>query len=648
MSQLIGRQSGISGALEQALERQSRLLQRTQQLQLQWQTASQLSMSDIESLRRMAIEQPRITDELQSDEQGGLPQVRRILDELQWNRIEDAAIVERLSHVQRELERLNADVAPPLTHAASLVARMAAAGTASNAGSFDTALSDLKSRQAEAGDVLSALGRLFSEWRRRHDLTRSVAEIASEQMQLNRETRETGRQTLATPLIDLGPGERAGLARIGHRQREIADRLDELEEQLREAAIDPDDKANETSLPASDVRRALEILANNTLSAEAQRAAHLIENNSIAESVSAQQNITESLERLKQAVQGLNSSVSETLLRRLERAEAVAQSFQQRQEELRNNTQQVSAAESSGSAQTLQSRQQGLTDETSEWAERLRRERLSDAASLAGDAAGRMASAAARLGDHDLEAAVDDQQAAAESLRRTRRQLARKRTELEFDQTLTEWSRASALLKAFAERQLQLLEESTRLALEQARKNGLSRSQTRSVLSLGQAQADLADDLEELGNRTDGPPVIREALAAPTDRMRTAAALLSKKQLDRAVGAAQQLALDQLELLLADLRREPSSDTGQASESVRGAGESPASGWPLATQFKVLARLQMDISRRAAAIRADHSAADAQSAEQQRELRRLADQQARLAAVLQELLDNEPDREADE
>lgn len=648
LRELIARQSAMADSLERAVDRQSRALQQTRQLQLQWRSARQLSQSDVEALRRLALEQPRITEDLSKDESGGLPQVHRTLQEFAWNRIEEPATVERLTRLRDDIEYLKSTIAPALDHAASHAARLAATDAAEAGDSINASLTVLEDQQTAASNLLLAVAELFSTWRRSHNLNRSIAEIAVDQSQLNRETRDVGRGTLVTPLDDLTPDQRAALARLAQRQEQLAGRLEEFESQLRDALTRPDAEAGASATSAPLARQAIEILQSDAISAEMQRAAHLIARNAIADSAIAQQNIAGSLQRLEAAVQGVDSDPTETLMKTLKAAEAQAESLRQRQEQLQIDTQQSSADTNSAASNELSERQQALADETSEWAQRLRRERLDGAARFARDAIGLMASAATRLNESNPDAAAVSQQDAVERLHEIRRQLAERRKSLEFDQTRSEWSRVSELLGALTDRQSGLLEDTARLSAEQESKSRLTRSQMRSLLTLGKAQDNLADDLADLRERPQSAPAIREALAVPVDRMRVAASALAEPRLDQSVRDAQQEALNQLHALLSDLQIADSSGSPQTPAEESADEAAAASNWPLATQFKVLARLQADVSRRAGALRAAHAESPENADARSDEWQRLADRQRSLTDALQQLLNDNQATEAEE
>ncbi|MBL8849985.1 MAG: hypothetical protein JNG89_09880 [Planctomycetaceae bacterium] len=162
----------------------------------------------------------------------------------------------------------------------------------------------------------------------------------------------------------------------------------------------------------------------------------------------------------------------------------------------------------------------------------------------------------------------------------------------------------------------------------------------RSLLALGTTQSQLAADVAQLRDSPDGVAIVREALVTAIEHMQAAAGRLAARQLDDITRQAQQNALDQLRALCSDLNTQPTPDATDPSADPATETPPDPSSWPLATQLKVLARLQADIARHAAGIRSavpdDLSPTD----EQRAELQQLSTRQARLAELLEQLMSN--------
>lgn len=634
--ELVGRQAGIAELLERAAEWQSRALQQTRSLQLQWRTSSQFSANELDLLRRLAHDQAQLSAVLHDADRGGGAQARGILDELAWNGLQDPAIEDRLGRLETGLARLKSDLSPAMDRNAAEALRHVPNAVAASPEPFIDSLAEVERAQSQANDLLIELAALFGGWQRHHDLTRSLAEIVHEQSQINLETRTLGRRTLTVPLPQLPADDRTALARLGQRQAAAADAVQQLEQRLQRAGA-ADDSTAAQSLAEPDVEQALAQLSDSDLVPEMQRAAQLVSRNAIAETAEIQQAVAQSLARLEEAIRGLESPTPESLIRRVERAQVEAETLQDRQSQLQSAARSVAdSAAGAAPLDDIRTGQQRLAEDTAEWAQRLRRQQLTDVAANAADAAANMAMAAAELVPDELTAALDQQAAAVEELRQTQRVLQAARKALEFDHTMSEWARVAGLIDSFAARQAQLIDEADRLGVEQARKSGLSRAQLRTLLALAGSQGQLAADVAELPEAAGSNPIIGVALAPVVVQMQTAAAALAERRLDDVTREAQQSALEQLRALSGDCQV---STAATGAGGAANAGNLPLpSSWPLTMQLKVLARLQSEVARRASVVRAAMTDVESQSDGQRQELQQLADQQSRLAELLGQLL----------
>jgi len=641
LRELISRQAGIAELLERSADRQSRALQQTRTLQAQWNAVAQFSATDFDTLRRLALDQSQIAAVLQDGEHSGGAQAHRILEELVWNRLEDAGTQERLSRLQSELARLKTDVSPAVDRAMAEVLRRVSLPEKTPPADVAAAFTDVSKAQSVANDVLIELTAQFSDWRRHHDLSRSLSEIVVEQSQINRETRDVGRRTVTKTLSDLPADDRAALAQLGQRQAQTAEGLARFREHLERSGTTQNADAPGDALPEPDVEQALQLLSDDRLENEMQRAAELIARNSIAESAETQQDIAAALESLEEAIRGLAAPTPETLLQRVEQALQDAETLRNRQADLQAATRESAEATSDPAAiEKLREQQRQLADEAGTWAQRLRRQQLRDAADSAAEAAAEMEAATAGMTPDDISTSVEHQQAAGDRLHQTQRALLAARKTLEFDHTISELSRVASLIDGFAARQSQLIDEASRLTAEQERKAGLSRSQLRSLLLLADAQRQLSSDVEDVRTARESSAVISEALVPAVEQMRVAADSLGARRLDETTHQAQQSALDELQTLSGDLQIKEQSPGGQNETTAAEQSPTPAN-WPLATQLRVLLRLQTGIAEQASMIRGEVPAGESPNDEQRQLLQELAERQSRLAELLNQLLSSD-------
>ena len=474
LQELQGRQTGIAQSLERAHALQNGSWQQTRELQLQWSTARTLSAEDVDVLKRVTGNQQRIADELFDEHRGVAPRVSGILDELDWNQLDDAATSARLTTVQQQFARLQGEVFASL-HRSLADARKALASESLNdrESLVDSAFSSALAAHESAAASLAMLLALFREWQLQFDLNRELAAIVEGQQQLNQETLTVGRDTVARRTDALTPQQQADLARLASRQQEAARQVDRLEARLEEL-MSP---AGNAALPsADDVARALEVLRTAALAGDMRQAAEQSEQNNVPDAVNVQQRVMRTLESLETAIRGIGAPSPETLLKHVEEAQQEAESLRQRQTGTLQRSQELaqSAADNPEALQELRQQQQQLAADAQQWAQRLMRRQFGDAAATAARASRSTEAAADALESDVSPAALSAQQEALDDLL-AERQLA-DADELEVTRALAEMARF-ALCWRRCRRQQGLLEETIRLR----RPTGARQSQPRSA-----------------------------------------------------------------------------------------------------------------------------------------------------------------------
>jgi hypothetical protein len=267
--------------------------------------AGQLAQFDVDHLQAAALGQRQIDEALAGRGEGVAGQVRALLADLENNRLGGLEIRRRMQRLLAEIARLEKEhlpsIAQDLTAAikAAQVAleddaprKQATDQPAAPAPLLSAALAHAVEHQDQViASLLAMLGQL-GQWDHYRHFHHEMAGLLREEEELGRRTAESARDTLTRELKDLSPPQLAGLKDLARGQLELALRLDQLQEAMRQAsrqmtASDP--SAAQTLAEAADTAQRLAI------GAAMRTALGNLERNQMGEAVAAQQEIIEHL-----------------------------------------------------------------------------------------------------------------------------------------------------------------------------------------------------------------------------------------------------------------------------------------------------------------------------------------------------------------
>jgi hypothetical protein len=635
--ELLARQTGLVQGLETASELQSRSLQQTRELRLQWQAAQSLQPEDVDLLKRVAHDQSRIVAHLRDEQRGVAPHAEAILAEFRWNKIDDPAAEQRLQRLLDEVSRLHSDVFPVSAQAIDRARKQIEAETTADVpAEVESSLATVAAAQGEAADTLEALLVLFADWQRQYDLNRRAEEIVGSQEQIHADTAAAGRRTLTRPFAILSPQDQADLARLGERQTQLSGSVQRFAADIERLLSEAEQSGQ--GLSASDLRDALDILRGRSVAEQMRRTGELINDNKIGESLSAQQQVRQWLAELEQVLRGLGTPDPETLLKRVREAEQEVETLRQQQVDAIRQTRALAGdgpKAVDGRFDALLRQQRALAGQTEDSARRLRRQQLHHPAGSVSQAADAMLRAAELLEDEAGPESLDDQQAALDRLHQAQRELADVRRQLELSRSAARLAELEALVRTLADRQQSLRDETVRLDGQRQERGSLSRSQLSTLRQLTESQAQLARDVEPLQHSVADAPVLLAALAAAADDMRLAATRLAERNVDAGTQAAQDAAvrrLNELHAALAEARLErPSPESApSAPDRQYDSDRDPT----LFAQVRLIARMQADLSRRTASLTELARRTPELNSQQRADIAQLADDQARLTELL--------------
>jgi hypothetical protein len=635
--ELLARQTGLVQGLERAGELQTKSLQQTRELRLQWQAAGSFQPADLDLLKRVVHDHSRIVADLGDDERGVAPRARALLAEFHWNRIDDEAADRRLRHLSDEMDRLLADVCPASERSLEQACkRTESSALEEERAEIDGLLAAAEVAQQEAADTLDALLALFAEWQQQYDLNRLASEIVATQAQINAETAATGRRTLTQQLSDLPPQDQADLARLADRQSRLARTLERFVENIDQLLAGS--SRNNRGLSESELRDALEILRGKSVVQEMQRSGALIAENRIGDTLSRQHQVLQSLNELEQVLRGLGALDPETLLKRVREAEQEIETLRRQQSEaLQRTTAFAESGRNDADARIdeLQQQQRSLAEETSESARRLRRHQFRRPADGASRAADAMQRAAGLLQAATVPESTAAQQEAIDGLVQAQRDLANLRRQLEISQSASRFHELASIVQALGDRQQGLREETSRLDAQRRERGSLSRSQLATLRKLADSQSQLAADVAQLDASMVAAPVLKLALTVAASDMRNAADRLAARDTDAPTLALQDSALQRLRELHDVLVESQVSPEGpEGAPPGQNQDDEAVTDLTLVAQLRLITRMQAELTRRTEPLIELARRGQELTPGQQSERTQLAAEQARLAELL--------------
>jgi len=246
LDRLAERQTLVLNELARLLRLQHEAHAQIEGVQIEWRHVEELQSSNIERLAESELLQRQVTRGLTDAREGVPAQVAAAIADLEINRLDHPDSWRQLIDIRDTLKQLGDGPLTNLERAfTSSVKRAQQARDNATADATvavpETLIADVTQIDAAQRQVITELESLLARLTRWDALRRQLRELAQlkqDQAALASQTLEIGRQTLARSLRDLAPQERAELERLSLAQGELARRLDNAMQALRQAAAD--------------------------------------------------------------------------------------------------------------------------------------------------------------------------------------------------------------------------------------------------------------------------------------------------------------------------------------------------------------------------------------------------------------------------
>ncbi len=640
--------------LEMLATKQSQTNDQTDLLRVQAEKAREFRPQDRDSLKRVELDQRQIDSRLTGKGDGVIARARDLLMQLEDNQLHDAVTRERLTHIALAIEGLNRETLPTLE---SLLGRAVKGGGEKQlASGFGQAFQEVSTRQSEVLTTLTDLIRDLTQWRDRRELAREVAELATTQETLNRDTTELAPQTLGKSASQLPSQQQADLAKLSDRQSRQAERIEQLRQRLADVDRTPTADRPDVGVRATNEEVARE-LEQRALAAKAREAAREVAENNLGQASRTQQQLAEELKSLADKLAQTPPTNSDGDVRELQQLEGQLDALTQQQRRLLEETREaVSNADSltpeqlADQAKALRERQAGAKKSAEDLTAKLNETRATESREALRRATRHMQQAESQLADKQLARGAEEEQTALDDLEQSGRELAAARKAAQQEQLAEKTNVLAEAVRELVARQQTVVDETQRLSVEQQKAGKWTRPLSKAAINLGEAEQEVAEASRELSKSLAEIEAVRLTLDRATNDLAAAASRLREKQLDDETRNREHSALRALQSLADALAPPKSTDLPPDNETAQKPTEqeknaSPDEPVPPVAQLKLLRQLQSDVSERTQSAEAHAPKTPPNDEETQRrggELRQLADDQQSVREATSRLLDRVP------
>ncbi|MFO1023199.1 MAG: DUF4175 family protein [Planctomycetales bacterium] len=512
-------------------------------------------------------------------------------------------------------------------------------------------LAEASEQQGIVRERLQGLIQEMTQWRDQRYAARQIEELIANQEQVQKDTAEVGQKTLGKGMTNLTPQEQADLSRVGERQQNLADRLDQLQKQLTKTLERP--QGGEQKQPAEEreeIRDFLQQAEKQGTAPLMQNAARDVASNNLGQAGKTQQEVLKQLKELDDLLRNRTENDTGNLVKRLQQAQQELTDLQQKQQDLLQQNQEAekeSDTQKRGNALKQQAdRQQQLRQAGEQLNRKIRRLQSEGAQQELRQATNRMNQAEKALQQESGSTAQEQQKTAAEHLEEARKQLEQDRRDAEQQLAQEKLREIQEQWKDLISKQQKTLDQTTALHKTQQEKGDWNRVQLRNLGDLTKQQKDLEQICSDTAKQMAGAEILALALKRATQSMHAAGDLLQERQAGPITQRAQRLARDRLQQVLDSFQNDPQEKTepkqdqqgqaGQQGEQNAGEDQQLKISIP---DLKVLRSVQQELNQRTDELSKEIAArkSDPSPAVKQ-EMQQIATEQGEVLQTLQKMI----------
>jgi hypothetical protein len=645
---LSARQSLILAELDRVLKMQQESRNQVEALATQVSQSGRLKQVDLDHLQGAALGQRQVDRMLTSQTDGVPMHILALLADLDNNRIDSSDLRRHVESILAELDRLEKNHLPrvgqDLTTAikAGQIALQESSEPKEPSGATGSLLTRAGDALAEAGkhqeQVIDAIRQLLArlgQWDSYRRFHRDVARLLRDQDDVALRTATLGRQTLTRDLKDLLPQQQADLRILARQQLELALRLDQLREEMREAG---DPLRSTDPLAADTLADAVAEIQRRAIGGHMHAVEDNIENNRMGQAVQGQRQIVDDLREVVDRLAGRREHELTQIARKLDDLHADVEIIARRQAQVRDRLRREVAER----LRDEQTRVEADTRTLAQWLNRLSADRAGQGASRAADL---MAQTAAACAQGDASAAGQRAEEAQAQLADVARELETQRRQVDSQLSAERRSQLRQIIQQHVKEQESLYRQTQRLDTALQSQGRFNSSQSVALADLARRQHALQTQTQTLADRQPDSDPFGIAIGGAASDMGRAADQLDQRYSGQPAQQAQQDALRRLAITLDASTSKPSpagNDPADNGRAGQGGARLDSQSLP---QLRLIKLLQEEINTRTRHIERAGSAIDAEVrgrfAALSQEQGRLADATQKVSASLEQNSSNQ-------
>ncbi|MCH9654096.1 MAG: hypothetical protein K0U86_23320 [Planctomycetes bacterium] len=688
--ELANRHALLLEELTRVIKDQRLLHTEVKDVQHQLQRVGTARAEEIDTIKQVEMDQKRVTSQLFRPRTGLEQRSRELVNELEWNHIDDPGMNQRLSELNTELSQLNQNAFPQIqkqiTQArkklqskikSSPVGKNAAdqstqkgkstsssltkpeSDTENKAGNRSSDSSPLESLNIAEKEQQRVINRLdlvlksLSQWQNTRDLVAELDEQIQQQSEIQTQTEKLAKKTITKSFGNLKLQEQADLEKLATRQEQQAENFKAFRNLLDALNSQADAVTQDEQLQK---QAAMDFMRKKTIPEEMRKTAEKLKQNQVGQAIQEQQTIQQSMEMLKKIFADQSANSTDQLVKKLKQSEQELSLLKQQQQDVLEKLQTAKNAANETDLKTqlqqLVKQEQELKKKLKQFEQQLKRLNLQQAAQSVQRAGNRCAKINNALQQGKIQEAQKEIQETLDDLEQAQRELAQRKKEAEESLAFEEFAKMSSELRSLIERQDAVIQETKRLEQARLARGRWSRGQLKSLKQLFETERDLKNETINLTEKLKAAPVFVLALEKVIEQLESALIRLDQRLTDQETQTAEQSAKSKLVKLLEILDEKPKLNETQETQSDQNQNFPQTDQISLLTQLKLLKLLQENILHRTKSFNNSLSQEKKLTPEQIQRRKALSKEQAELAelsmvllTLLNQTLSEEPEPE---
>ncbi|MEQ9071251.1 MAG: hypothetical protein RLO18_31235, partial [Gimesia chilikensis] len=460
----------------------------------------------------------------------------------------------------------------------------------------------------------------------------------AQQSEIQEQTTELAKRTITRSFSNLNLQDQADLEKLASRQERQSDQFKSFRDLLDN--IQAESKAN-SQTDQFEKQAALDFLRKQSLPEKMRQTADRLKQNQVGQAIQEQQQIQESMQKLKDIFENQAEESPDQLIKKLKQSEQELSQLKQKQQDLlqklKTAAQDTNKSELKKELEQLAKQEQALKqqlDQLENQLQKLSLHRASDSVRLASQ---RLSKVNDSLSQGQTGQAEQEMRESLDDLEQAQRELASRRQELEETLAFEEFTKLESEIESLIERQQAVITETNRLETVRKERGRWSRGQLKSLRQLAEAERDLQNQTQTFVDKMAAAPVFGLAIRKVRDQLEIAVIRLEERLTDEETLAAETGAQNRLKEILAILKYRkstPNQESGDGTPSP----QMPTDQIPLVAQLRLLKLLQEELLQQTTRFNESIDQQKELTPEQQELRKRLSRDQADLAELSQELM----------